>query len=293
LIARRHALGLIGAALLLPGCSAKAVNVIRIGSTGSPENATIAEIYALALERGNIAVDRHMNLGNAQMVMAATQRGEIDIYPEYVRTGATNLRETSLRANAVELYNEAKPFYEQRYGITWLTPSPLNDSPCLATSQYAAEEFWLLTLTKCAAIASQLRFAATPDFLAPGGVLQRLQEYYGGFRFKKVFGCDPGTQYDMLSRGDAEVANAFTTDANIAEDQLIVLGDDKHFWPLYNVAPVIRLATVQSHPHVRFILNHISRTLTNYAIQQLNMRRDLLNMDPHDVAKDFVTAGTR
>ncbi len=79
-----------------------------------------------------------MNLGNAQSVLAATQRGDIDLYREYVRTGAKNLHEKSLASNTVELYEAVKPLYARRYGVTWLTPSPVNDSPCLVTSQYAA-----------------------------------------------------------------------------------------------------------------------------------------------------------
>lgn len=67
------------------------------------------------------------------------------------------------------------------------------------------------------------------DFLAPAGALQRLQERYGGFGFKTVVKCEPGTQYYMLNRGEAEVANAFTTASNIAEDQLVVLADENTF----------------------------------------------------------------
>ncbi len=147
-------------------------------------------------------------------------------------------------------------------------------------------------LTKGADIARQLRFAATSDFLASGAALEGLQRLYGGFKFKKVFTFDPGGQYDALNRGDADVANGFTTDPKIVEKQLIVLRDDKRFWPQYNVAPVIRLATIHSHPRVRIVLNRISRMLTEYTVQQLNMRLDLLHMDPHDVAEDFVAANT-
>ena len=228
LITRRHSLGLIGAALLSPGCGAKAVNAVRIGSKSSSENVTIAEIYAVALERENVAVERHMNLGNAARLMAAVQRGDIDLYPEYVRTGVENPYGVS-PASKSAVYDAVKRLYERRYGITWLAPSPVNYSSCLVTSQYAAEEYWLLSLTKCAAIADQLRLAATVEFLAPGGMLDGLQRLYGGFNFKKVLTFAPGGQYDALSRGDADVANGFTTDSKIVEKQLAVLRDDNAF----------------------------------------------------------------
>lgn len=277
----------MGAALLLPGCSARPLHAVRIGSQRSRENATIAEIYAVALERANIAVEPHMDFDSAQALMASIQRRDIDLYPGHVLAGPADSRAPSIE-DSIELNSTGRSECERRYGITWLTPSPVNDSPCLATSQYAAEQYWLLTLTTCAELAPKLRFAATADFLAAGGALKRLQERYGGFRFKKVVECEPGTQYYLLNRGEADVANAFTTDSNIPEDQLVVLADDKHFWPRCNVAPVIRLATVHAHPRVPSALNAISRTLTQYAVQQMNMHRDLLDLDPRDVAEEFV-----
>src|SRR5579872_2994490 len=49
------------------------------------------------------------------------------------------------------------PRYEKRYSVTWLTPSPAVEPPCLAVTQYSAEQYWLLTLSECSAIAKRLR----------------------------------------------------------------------------------------------------------------------------------------
>ncbi|HEV2260673.1 MAG TPA: glycine betaine ABC transporter substrate-binding protein [Candidatus Rubrimentiphilum sp.] len=268
---RGHALGLFSSALLLSDC-ARGVNPLRVGSKSSPENATIAEIYALALERTHIPVRRYMNLGDSETAMTALQRGEIDLYPEYVRKGLDN-REKVVPVN----------------GVTWLEPSPAFDSPCLATSPYAAQKYWLLTLKRCARIARQLRFAGSTRFIA-SGALDRLRRAYGGFEFRNVIAVRPGEQYDALGRGDAEVANAFTTDSRIAERQLIVLRDDKRVWAHENIAPAIRVAAIHAHPRVPAVLNGISRRITEYAVQQLNLRLDLLDMDPRDAAEGFIAA---
>ena len=260
---------------MLPSCSAGPSNAIRIGSKDSSENATIAEVYAAALEKQHIVVARHLRLGNSQSVMAALVRGEIDLYPEFVR---------------VEGDEHASASHEQSRDVTWLSPAPANDSPCLATSQYAAEQHWLLSVSKCARLARKLRLAATPDFLENGSALNRLQRLYGGLEFGKVIECEPGEQYAALGRGDAEVANGFTTDPELVEDQLVILMDDKKFWPRYHVTPVMRTAVLQSNPHVRSILDRTSRALTNFAVQQMNVRLSLLHMDPRDIAEDFIAA---
>ena len=242
------------------------LNGVRVGSTDSDENQTIAEIYAAALERAQIAVVRRMRVADAANTFAALQSGEIDVFPD----------PRPRDANAVH------------GSITWLKPAPANDSPCLVTSQFAAEQYWLLRLTKCAAIAPELRLAATPEFLAPGGPLQRLQRYYGGFHFKETIPSAAGTQLYVMNRGEAEVANATTTDPNIADAQLIVLSDDKHFWPERHTAPAVRLDVLRIHRRLRTALDGISAKLTIYRLQQVTRRQQLLDIDPRDVAEEFV-----
>ncbi len=232
----------------------------------------IAEIYAIALERAHIPVERHLRLGEEQNVKDAIARGAIDLYPGLLFAHVPTAVDPPYDGDAT----------------TALSAAPANDSPCLVTSQVAAEQFWLLRLTKCAALAPQLRLAASAGFLEPGGTLDRLRHVYGGFHFKTTTACDPGTQYYMLNRGEADIANGVTTDSNIAETQLIVLSDDKHFWHERHPTPVVRVASLRAHPNMRSVLDRMSRHITLYALQQMNTRRSVLGMDPRDAAEDFV-----
>jgi osmoprotectant transport system substrate-binding protein len=252
----------------LPSCAAHSSNALRVGSTNSAENTTVAEIYAIALERAGLPVERHMDMGTEPGLLAALLRGDIDLYPAHTPE-------------------------QKRDGIIRLAPSPAVDGPCLAASQYSAEEYWLLTLSTCSAIAGRLRLAATADFVAAGGPLDRLRDAYGGFEFKRVTICEPGTQYYALNRGDADVASALTTDAAIVETQLVILGDDKHAFPSPRIAPLIRTAAARSHPRAGAVLDRISRALTQYALREMNRRRSLLNLNAHEVAQDFVDAQSR
>jgi osmoprotectant transport system substrate-binding protein len=248
---------------MLAGCAPQRVaGGLRIGSIDADENATIAEIYATALERENIRVDRLLRIGDENAALGALERGEIDLYPGTVQG--------------------------PRNGITSLTPSPGYDAACLVTSAYAAEQFWLIRMTKCAAIAPKLCLAATPDFLAPGGTLARLQRVYGGFDFGKVISSEPGEQLYAVNRGDADVANAMNTDSSISELQMVVLNDDKHFWPEQHIAPIVRVAVLRRYAQIVPVLNRVSRAITLYALQDLNARRRVLDMDARDAAEYFV-----
>ena len=290
-ITRSRCIALIGAALALPNCGGKggaAGGAVRVGSKNFGEDITIAEIYAAALERSNIPVERHMNLGSTQIAMAALQRGGIDLYPEYTGTGLIDVLHLAPLHDAKQIYQRVRMQYQERYGMTWLQPSPMNDSQGLCTTQAVAQKYNLRTLSDCAKAAPQLRLAAIPEFVARADALPGLQKFYGGFKFQDVKTYEIGLQYTALQNGSADVATAFTTDAQIAVNDLVVLRDDKHFWPAYNVAPVVRNAVLRARPEIASVLNKVAPLLTDSVVRHLNLQVNVQHQDPVDAAQAFL-----
>lgn len=288
-LTRTQLLSLVGAALVLPRCSAGGnPNAIRIGSKNFGEDITIAEIYAVALENAKIPVERHMNLGSTQIATAALRRGDIDLYPEYTGTGLIDVLHMPPVRDAQTLFAQVEAAYKKRYDLTWLTPSPMNDSQGLAVTQAIAQQYGLRTLSACAKLAPKLRLATIPEFLTRADALPGLRKFYGGFQFQNARTYEIGLQYQALLNGGADVATAFTTDSQIGTDNLVVLRDDKQFWPPYNVAPVVRTQTLQKHPQIAAILNRVSPLLTDSAVRQLNYQVNVQHTDPADAAKQFM-----
>lgn len=290
-ITRSRCLALIGATLALPNCGGKGGaggGAVRVGSKNFGEDITIAEIYAAALEHSNIPVERHMNLGSTQIAMAAMQRGDIDLYPEYTGTGLIDVLHSQPLHDAKQIYQRVRMQYQERYGMTWLQPSPMNDSQGLCTTKAVAQKYNLRTLSDCAKAAPQLRLAAIPEFVARADALPGLQKFYGGFKFQDVKTYEIGLQYTALQSGAADVATAFTTDAQIAVNDLVVLRDDKHFWPAYNVAPVVRNAALRARPEIASVLNKVAPLLTDSVVRQLNLEVNVQHQDPVDAAQAFL-----
>ena len=289
MLTRKESLALIGAAFALPSCAGRgSSDVIRVGSKNFSENITVAEIYAAALERAHFRVERHMNLGSTQIATAAIQRGDIDLYPEYTGTGLIDVLHQPPMRDASALFNAVNAAYRKQFSLTWLSPAPANDSQALATTQTVASRYNLHTLSSCSTLAARLRLAAIPEFVARADALPGLQKFYGGFKFAQVNTYTIGLQYDALTRGDADVATAFTTDSQIASDNLVLLQDDKHFWPPYNIAPVVRLDTLQKHAQIATALNGISPKLTDAVLRRLNQQVNVQKMDPADAAAQFL-----
>lgn len=286
-LTRAQAIALVGSALALPRCARS--NALRIGSKNFSENITVAEIYAAKLELAGFKVDRHMNLGSVQIAMAAIQRGDIQLYPEYTGTALIEVLHLPPIRDPVKLYQTVKRELEKRFGLTILAPSPGNDSQGLAVTRRVAQKYNVRTLSECAAAAPQLRLAAVPEFVSRADALPGLQKFYGGFKFSSVRTFAIGLQYEALTRGDADVATVFTTDAQIAANDLVVLADDRRFWPAYNIVPVIRLDVLNANRGaITGTLNRLTEGLTDVALRRLNYEVDIKKRDPSDIASEFI-----
>ncbi|HEY9179560.1 MAG TPA: glycine betaine ABC transporter substrate-binding protein [Candidatus Baltobacteraceae bacterium] len=294
-ISRSRSIALIGAALVLPQCGAKgeggAAAPVKVGSKNFGENIIVGEIYAAALEQAGFQVQRQMNLGSTQIAMAAMERGDIDLYPEYTGTGLIDVLHLQPIRDAKALYQRVRMQYQERYGMAWLNPAPANDSQGLAVSKAVAAR-GIRTLSQCAQAAPQLRLAAVPEFVARADALPGLQKFYGGFKFKVVSTYTIGLQYEALQRGQADVCTAFTTDAQIKEYGLVLLQDDRHFWPAYNIAPVVRDDTLKAHPKIAPVLNALGPRLTTDAVMGMNYDYTVRKQEAADIAHAFVY-GTR
>ena len=284
---RRGALALLAAAPVAAGCAFDP-SALRVGSKNFTESFVIAEIYAQSLETAGFRVARLFNSGSTQIAMAAMARGNIDLYPEYTGTALIDVLHAPPIANPAKAYGIVSRLFAERYGIVWLSPSPMNDSQALATTSAISARLGLTTLSDVALAAPKLRLATIQEFLARPDGLPGLQRFYGGFRFREVRTYDIALKYRALLDGNADVASAFSTDGAIAADNLVVLRDDRHFWSAYNVAPVVRAATLSANPRIASVLNAVSPRISDRAAQEMNAAVERDQADPADVAAVFL-----
>jgi osmoprotectant transport system substrate-binding protein len=164
----------------------------------------------------------------------------------------------------------------------------MNDSQALATTPAIAKKYGLKTLSDLARQAPSLRLASVPEFTHRPDGLVGLQKAYGGFRFASIKYFAIGLKYKALLDGYMDVAVAFGTDGQIDADHLVVLEDDKHFWPPYQVAPVVRDDALKRFPAMKAALNAVAPYVTDSAMRRLNWRVDGNHEEPADVARDFL-----
>ena len=283
---RRAALATIGGALALVRCSPSPT--LRVGSKNFEESILLAELYAQTLEGVGITVDRRFNLGSTQIALAALERGDIDCYPEYTGTALIDVLHHAPIRDGAAVLAILRTAFTSRYRATWLTPAPMNDSQALATTREISRRLNLTTLTECSHLAPHLRLATIQEFLARPDGLPGLQRFYGGFEFQSVRTYDIALKYEALLTGKADVATAFSTDGAIAANGLVLLRDDRHFWPAYHVAPVVRTAALARFPRMRSALDALSARLSTTAVAAMNERVESAQMSPAAVARAFL-----
>lgn len=289
-IDRRSALiAIAGLAVAPVACSQSTSSpAIKVGSKNFTEELLLGEMYAQLLEHAGYAVDRRLNLGSVEVAMNALQRGDIDLYPEYTGTALLVVLKMPPMSDRVKTYQAVKHEYERRFHLTWLTPAPMNDSQALATTPAIAAKYGLKTLSDLAREAPKLRLASVPEFTHRPDGLAGLQKAYGGFQFASIKYIAIGLKYKALLDGDVDVAVAFGTDGQIDTNHLVVLEDDKHFWPPYQVAPVVRDDALARFPKLEPALARLAPFVTDSAMRHLNWRVDGNHEEPADVARDFL-----
>jgi osmoprotectant transport system substrate-binding protein len=279
-------IGALGAATFA-GCAHH--DSLRVGSKNFSEELFLGELYAQLLEKAGLQVERKSDLGSTQIAMEAMQRGEIDLYPEYTGTALLVVLKLQAANDPHAVYATVKRKYEQRYAMTWLDPSPFDDTQALAAMPAVAQRYNLRTLSDVSRAAPQLRLAVTAEFLNRPDGLPGLRHAYGGFNFKQIVQVDIGLRYQALQNNRADIAVAFSTDGEIVEYNLVVFEDDKHAFPPYQAAPVVRDAALAKFPSIAPTLNKVAPLLDETTVRNINLAiNGPQKREPADVVHDFL-----
>lgn len=259
---------------------------VTIGSKDFTENLIVSEIYSLALEDNGFNVKRKFNISSSIIHNAITS-GDIDLYPEYTGTGLLSILKHKLVTDPKKVYNIDKTEYSKKFNIVWLNYSPANDGQGLVINKAIADKYKIKTISDLQKKASKIRFASQGEFDLREDGLPALKKVYGPFNFKSKAIYDNGLKYSILSSNKADLAVAYTTEGQLVNPKFLVLEDNKHVWPPYNIAPIVRKGVLDKNPKIKTILNKVSATIDTKTITRLNAKVDVNKQEYEKVAKQF------
>ena len=236
----------------------------------------------------DIKVEEKFNLGGSQVTFNALKSGAADVYVEYLGTGYVNILNISEpNSNREEVYNIVQERFKNDYNIELLNPLGFNNTYAMAITKETAEKYNLKTVSDLAKVAGDLVIGPTIEFPNREDGLIGLEKAYN-MKFKQVKPVDGGLRYTALVNNETQVIDAFTTDGLIDKFQLVVLEDDKEFFPPYDAVPIIREDTLKEFPELKDILGKLDGKLTEEKMRKLNYEVDINKRDVKTVAIEFL-----
>ncbi len=275
------------ALFLLIGCDDP--NTIRIGSKNFTEQVIIGEIMAIIIEENtDIRVDRRFNLAGTMVCFNSLRTGSLDIYAEYTGTALSVILEEELRTDPEEVFDFVSAEYRNRWNLHWLEPFGFNNAYTLTMRRRQADELGIKTVSDLVEKASELTAGFDAEFLNRSDGYPGLREYYG-LEFKgRPRQMDPGLMYRAAAEGRVDVICGFATDGRIPALDLIILEDDREFFPPYHAAPVVHNDVFQNRPEVIEVLKKLGGLIDDETMQYLNYEVDGNGRRPSAVAREFL-----
>lgn len=155
--------------------------------------------------------------------------------------------------------------------------------------------FWLLPLSLVVLSSfyllpgiygSKMLAGFTPEFMGRQDGYLGLKKVYH-LKMRNVVISD-AVMYKAAYEKKLDVISGYSTDGRLKAFDLVVLKDDKHIFPPYYVAPVIREAVLEKFPTLEKVLDQLAGHINDSVMTELNYRVDYLKQSPDKVAKDFL-----
>ena len=270
------------------------VKKITIGSKEFTEQLILGNIMKILLEENGFKVDDRIGLSGTMINHRALINDEIDVYMEYTGTAyIVILEKKEVVHDPQKVFEIVKKEYKEKWNLVWLDRAKFDNTNALLMNKDRAVELGIRTVSDLASFVkthpNQLSFATNAEFFSRPDGLREMEKHYN-FRFpdNNIKKMGIGITYLALTENSVDIALGFSTDGNIRKFDLMILEDDKKFFPIYNPAPVIRSEVIEMYPKVENILNQIGPRLNTTEMIEMNYGVDIDGENPERVARQWL-----
>ena len=267
----------------------KKSDTITIAGKLGAEPEILINIYKEMIEdQSDLNVELKPNFGKTTFLYQAVKSGDIDIYPEFTGTITSSLlnKKPALSNNPKTVYYDAKDGIAKQDQLAFLKPFRYQNTYAVAIPQKLAQEKKIKTISDLKKYQSELKAGFTLEFKDRPDGNKGLQDVYG--LNLQVSTMEPALRYQAIESGKIQVTDAYSTDAELTKYKLQVLEDDKHLFPPYQGAPLMKGELVKKHPEIKEILNKLSGKITEEEMQKMNYQVSVQGKDASKVAHDYL-----
>lgn len=264
---------------------------IKIATKPMTEQFILGEMLKLVIEdTTDYSVELTKGIGGGtNNIMPAMESGDFDLYPEYTSSGYIMvLKHDSDGISDEDMWKQLQKEYKDKYDMSWIGKYGFNNTYALIVREEAAKKYNLTKTSQLANVSDELVFGGNSDYIERKDGFHLLCDTYG-LKFKDVKDIDIGLKYEALKKGDIDVSNGFTTDAQLSNDNVRVLEDDKHLQVNYFCSNVVRNDTLKSHPGLEEAIMKLDNSITDKEMASLNYKVEVEGKEDAEVAKDYLT----
>ncbi|MFC6618631.1 ABC transporter substrate-binding protein [Deinococcus radiophilus] len=283
--------------------NAAEAGTVTVGSKIDTEGALLCQITKLSLIDAGFTVNDKCSTGATNVVRAALEQGEIDLYPEYTGSAIYILNEAgatiddAVSRDAEQAYTTVKEL-DAENGIIWLDRAPANNTWAVAVPQALAEENSLATMADFARWVNDggaVKLAASQEFVDRDDALKAFEATYGFELTPEQLVIVPGGNTTQTETAAAQgtsgvnAAMAYGTDGAIGALGLVALTDPEGAVAVYQPALTVREETLNKFPQIADIMNPIFAGLNETTLAELNGRIAVNGEDAAKVAQDWLS----
>lgn len=266
---------------------------IRIGARVFTEQTLLAEITSQYLNSKGYNAQVTGGLGSS-LARSALESGQLDMVWEYTGVSLVAYNHVTDKLDSQQSYDRVKEL-DAKKGLVWLHPSKFSNTYALALPQNVAQQY--PHINSISDLDKEMReladekplVALDTEFANRSDGLLGMVELYGmDLGRKNIRQMDSGLVYTALKNGQVFAGLVYTTDGRLSAFNLKLLDDDKHYFPDYTAAPVVRTSYLKQHPDLEGLLKPLADLFDDETMRQLNARVDVNHESPSTVAADFL-----
>ncbi len=243
-----------------------AADPVLIGSKKFTESYVLAEIAKRVIGKTGTPVEHRQGMGGTIIVWQALRSDQISAYPEYTGTLAEEILKVPPSTSPNELREQLA-----KSGVGMTDELGFNNTYALVMRRDIAAQKKIRTIADVRDH-PELKIGLTHEFMDRRDGWKPLMEAYG-LTGQNVVGIDHGLGYEALRNGSIDLKDAYSTDAKIAENNLVVLADDLQFFPRYRAVFLYRLTL---EPNVIASLRSLEGTIDEKRMTELNAAAERL-----------------
>lgn len=275
----------------LPGlATATSDNTIAITGGITSEAQILASLVAEMIEHDTDKETTIINnLATTTINHQAMMQGDAQVSAaRYTGTDLTTTLNLEPTKDPEEAFKIVKKKFASRFDQTYMPSYGFDNTYIFLVRKDTAEKYNLKTVSDLADHAGELVAGVDTAWITrEGDGYEGFKEEYG-FSFESILPMQIGLVYDAVAAGKMDIVLGYSTDGRIASYDLVMLEDDRHFFPPYDAAAVISNGLLKESPEVKDAIAKLAGKIDTEQMQKLNYEADNNLMEPSIVAQSFL-----